>query len=571
MVGDRFTYSEIGKKEMKVVKLLSVLRMNRNHAVWIGVLGLLLLLLRAWPRLMHPEVWDEDGTRNLAGFLTFGFADVGNTVNGYLILVPKLLTMLAASVSITFYPLTSTILAWAVTLIVFVFIAKAPIRLKGGVLLAVACMLIPSDPENFGLPLYTFWWSALLLFVLVFWDENSSDQWSRALIIFLASLSSPVCLTTLPLFWARAVMFKNRSTELKLAVFASICAGIQLWAMWPIAKGGQLDLLTLPQIIPVFLGSYAVGNILPDFRWVLGWLTLAYIAVAVARNKSSWVLWVLVYLWVVSVLMSITRVDISIIHPALAGPRYFFFPFIVLSWLLLQFMISDKSWWIRGGAVALLALGVVNSYPVLDRKHDALDWRGHVYSCPQFSEYRLPVHSDGNAALAWSLPMKGKECADLLSRDFFASSAIEKTYPYRVIGAATDINLKNVNIPDISAVINNGWSGRDYYSITSRTMTLPSSYEIIGSFLTSNAEAGVLTFHMRRGQQILYRSEPKSKKQRIVIEGGNNRFYDTLPGTSEWVVLDFSNRLLPDEFNVQFVDGGDGWGEWSAIALRRHN
>jgi len=519
---------------------------------------------------MHPNVWDEDGTQNLPGFITSGISDLLTPVSGYLILVPKLITMLSASMSFVLYPFLSTLLAWCFALFVFVVIAQAPMRLAGGVFLAVACMLIPSDPEVFGLPLYTFWWSALLLFVLIFWDANSSSQSFRAVLLFFASLSSPVCLVTLPLFMGRAAIFKKRPTELKLAILAALCVGIQLWAMWPISKLAPLDLPRLPQIIPVFLGGYTIGNILPRFKWMLGCLTLAYIGTGVVRNRSSRVLWGLVYLWVVSVLMSSARVDVCYLDQALRGPRYFLFPFIILSWLLLQFAISDKSQWIRWLGAGLLVLGGVNALPVLGRHQDDLDWRGHVYSAIQFSEYALPIHYDGNAALSWSLPMSGSVCADLLGRDPFARPAAERTYPYRAIQMTT-LALKGLNAPDLSAIKTNEWKGLDYYSIVSGTTTLPALYEIKGSFLTSNAEVGVLTLHIRRGQQILFRSEPKSKKQRIVVAGGESNFYDALPLTSEWVILDFSNRLLHEEFDVRFIDGGTGWGEWSAIAVRKAN
>jgi len=99
------------------------------------------------------------------------------------LLVPKLITISAASISFSQYPLISTLLAWGVTLAVCYIIATAPIQLRGGLLLAVACLLVPSDPEVFGLPLYTFWWVSILLFVVVFWNQQSTDWGLRSAII----------------------------------------------------------------------------------------------------------------------------------------------------------------------------------------------------------------------------------------------------------------------------------------------------------------------------------------------------------------------------------------------------
>jgi hypothetical protein len=72
---------------------------------------------------------------------------------------------------------------------------------------------------------------------------------------------------------------------------------------------------------------------------------------------------------------------------------------------------------------------------------------------------------------------------------------------------------------------------------------------------------------MHRGEQVWFRSEPMSLKQRIIIVDSNGRYMEALPTTSEWVLLEFSNTSLPDEFEVKFVDGGDGREEWSAIGL----
>ena len=543
---------------------------NLKQDGFVVLLGLILLAVRAWPRLLYPEVWNEDAG-NLYGFFNNGISDLLTPVNGYLIVIPKIITMISAIISFNAYPLISIILAWIFTAFVFYTIARSPTYLSGGILLAIACMLVPSDPENYGLPLYTFWWSSLLLFVIIFWDEKNPSAWLRSLFIFFSSLSSPVCLVTLPLFWLRAVLFRKISLEFKLAVFATICTVLQLWAMWPIAREGQPSLQVIHQVIPVFIGGYAVGNIFPNIRWIAGLIIYTFIIVTITKNKSSLVIWGLVYLWVASVLMSVSRVDINIIHPVWGGPRYFFFPFIFQSWLLLQFALTDHSSYTRSGAWFFLMLGIINVYPVLDRKHDLLDWPGHVHTCTQFRQYTIPIHFNGDAILAWDLHwglnMKGEQCKDLLKNDFVDFSSGGKTYPYRVIDFASNADM--TNFPKLDAILRNEWSGSDYYSIVSGISTLPAGYRIIGSFSKSDAEDGMLILRMRRGMSVLFRSEPKSKKQRIVVEGSENLFFDTLPPTSKWTILDFSNRLLPEEFSVNFIDGGSGWGEWSAIALRK--
>jgi hypothetical protein len=556
---------------MRLSRLAVHEKIKSIPTLWLSLFIVALMLLRAWPRLFYPEVWDEDGTRNLAGFLTNGIADLWQPVNGYLIVIPKLITILSVSTSLTLYPLISIVLAWAFILFVLLVIAKAPIHLKGGVFLVFLCMLIPSDAENFGLPLYTFWWSALLLFVLVFWNEKFPNLWFRLPVIALASLSSPVCIITLPLFLTRAYIIKRNTAELIVAITASIFAGIQLWSMWPIASAGGnsgLNLLALQEIIPVFLGSYTAGNFFQNLNWIFGLLTLSYVLVGLIRHKSSWVIWTLCYLWSASVLMSITRVDINILNLALSGPRYFFFPFMILSWILLQLSLNDTKLWFRFTGICLLILSLINAIPVLYRQHDNLNWKDHISSCAHFSQYGIPVHFDGNISRAWSMSLEGNQCADLLQKDIFASLASKKTYPYQRIQIAIDTDLQNINAPEFSQISKNEWFGYDYDSTVTGKSSAPSGYKVIGSYIASDTDTGSITLRIHRGQQILFRTDSRSGLQRIEIMAHEESFFDEAPAAPKWVILDFSNRLLPEEFDVKFIDAGKTNGEWSAIAIK---
>lgn len=240
------------------------------------LLGFFLLLLRAWPRLFYPEVWIEDGTQNLTGFINEGAINIFSPVGGYLVVVPKMITFLSLTISFVAYPLISTIISWLFILFVFLVIAKAPTYLRGQILLAASCFLIPSDPECFGLPMYTYWWSSLLLFVLICWKENQ-NLILRAILLVIATLSSPVCLITLPLFWFRVWKFKKISSEMWLAIFATALSFSQVLVMIANSNPGQFNLSSIIWIIPTFFGSYLVGNLNPSQNWIMGLLVFLFI------------------------------------------------------------------------------------------------------------------------------------------------------------------------------------------------------------------------------------------------------------------------------------------------------
>ena len=389
-------------------------KLDSNPALFL--LASTLLLLRAWPRLFYPEVWAEDGTENLYGLINYGFIDVFRHVGGYLVLIPKLISFIALTISFSYYPLISILLAWAFTILVFFVIVKAPLYLRGQYFLAIACFLIPSDPECFGLPMYTYWWGALLLFVLVFWREDKGTIF-RICILGLASLSSPVCLVTFPLFWVRAVLFKRHSTELWIAIFASLFCAIQLSVMAIYGKPAEFNFSSAYLVIPVFLGSYLIGNLNFNWNWIFGFMLLIFMIIGFIRNRSV-PLGALYYLCFLGILMSIYRVDITILNPINAGPRYFFFPYILISWVLIQVLFLDTSFLIKTVAGILLSLSIINAIPHLGRTHDVLHWQDQITNCINSAQHDFPVHYAGSAKHSWSFRLTGKQCETLLQQDW---------------------------------------------------------------------------------------------------------------------------------------------------------
>ena len=376
-----------------------------------------LLLLRAWPRLLYPEVWAEDGTENLYGLIQNGPLDIFRPIGGYLVLIPRLISLLSLSISFTYYPIISTVFAWVFTIFVFVVIAKAPTQLKGQLFLAISCMLIPSDPECFGLPLYTYWWSALLLFLMVFWQPEQSNIF-RTILIGVCSLTSPVCLVTLPLFWIRAFTLKAYRSELYLAILASVCVGVQLCVMHFYGKPAEFNFSFSYLVIKLFFGTYVIGNLYPQANWLMGISLLVFISAGLLgiKNKS---LYALYYLLLVSILMSIYRVDISILNPINAGPRYFFFPFILLSWVLIQLIFDCRLLFFKIGATLFLCASLVNATPHLTRKHDRLDWGKQAMKCLHEEKTSFLVHNAGSADHAWSFTLTSEECARIMNRNLF--------------------------------------------------------------------------------------------------------------------------------------------------------
>jgi hypothetical protein len=119
------------------------------------------------------------------------------------------------------------------------------------------------------------------------------------------------------------------------------------------------------------------------------------------------------------------------------------------------------------------------------------------------------------------------------------------------------------NIANVSQILQSDWVGTDYHKSEF------SGYKIIGSFVRSEIEAGKIILKLKKGDKFLYRSGPRNQGQKILINANGLKNYNTeLPMAIDWVLLDFSDPALPQEFTLTMIDAGTRWGEWSAIGLR---
>ena len=113
-------------------------------AIFLGILA-----SRRWEQLASPQVWDEEG-RLISGCIHNGWFDLLIPVNGYLLLVPKLIVRASLAVSFYRYPLVAAIATLLFNSSVGLAVATAPTRLKGKAFCAAAIYLVPSNTEVFG-------------------------------------------------------------------------------------------------------------------------------------------------------------------------------------------------------------------------------------------------------------------------------------------------------------------------------------------------------------------------------------------------------------------------------------
>lgn len=525
--------------------------------------ALVLLRLRRGAQFLKPQVWDEDGTIIVADFLREGLGGFLLPVHDYYVTVSKIVSWLALQVSFVQYPAISTWLTVAGTIAIVLAVATAPTLLRGRWLCALLVLLVPTNSEVFAIPLYLFWWSAILLFLLCLWDPERPRTALRAGLAALAGMSSPAIFLAMPVLAARVLVFRARwREEAAVTAVAGVAAAIQLGTVVSQGiVGGKFPLLSfLQNVVPKYFGFFAVGHWLPQpaVLWAGGVAVLAVLALWTWREPRRFVAAVLLYLVFAAIAIASLRIDPVHAHPDTIGPRYFFFPYLLLFWALVQLLVAAPARWQQAAAGLAISAAVVNALPVFSRPHVDLRWADHVLSCLEFDRYRIPVQYDGTGMGLWYLPVTRETCARLLEKDPFRAAAEARgaaLLPYRVAkGVETERPLGRLLKDDMH--------GADF----ART-ALPGRV-VVGSFVQSDADLGSATFRLRRGESLMYRSGPRSAGQRLFIVGAEQRFASNLPVSLEWVTLDFSNRQLPEEFTVRVSDESGSYGEWSAFAAR---
>ena len=505
-----------------------------------------LLASRRWAQWVSPQVWDEEGAPELlinqgsgAGsllpdYIQFGWRALFMPINDYLLFVPKTISGLALTLSFSNYPFISTIISWLFITLVALAITYCPTHLKSRSLCAISVFLVPSDPEVFGLTLYTFWWASLLLFLIALWDEKQPLTWLRLVLLSIAGLSTPVIVIVLPLLYLRAWLYRQRRGEIVIAVAATAISAVQLFFILQGAASGTAPLRSaLTRTLPTFLGRFLLSTDNVQWQWAAALLLLIVIASWVFWNRRSLTVWSLVYLLFGSMALVVARVDPAILHPQLAGPRYFFFPFLLLGWILIQCYQSTGSIGVRVGVILFGALAFGGAVRVWSRTHDDLNWVAHVRSCVVFQNYTTPIQYDGHRESAWALKLTGQQCRQLLDRELISAPVLQSDHSTFPFTTEKTVAAEKPRLAHVKRV--------------------------------SGAEA--FSMRMRRGNRIVFRTSEPGKTNRVTIAESPQEFLTQLPIAKNWIVLEFSNTKLPEEFTAEFTITGGTANDWLEIAF----
>lgn len=411
-----------------IARVIGLWRRPVVKAIALSLLFALILLLRRGDSLLVPSVWNEDGKLILPDIVHNGLLTLVHSLNGYFVTIPKLIDLIAFGVSATQYPLINAILAWLVAIGVGLTVAFAPTVLRHRSLAALAVFLVPTDPEVFGIGLYTLWWAGILLLLVALWKPGEGRLLWRVLILGIAGLSSPVILIVAPLLVVRSARWRMRAeiVSAAVAVAAAIMQGIAIIentvnrsSPAPTGFNGA----SAPKMVGEYLAYSWTGS--ATIRIAAGF-ALAFVLIAgsvLVRGRPRWPAVALGYLLVGEIVLSLARTGGLDLDPVHAGPRYFFYPFVLISWFLLWLVTSWRWRPLVAVPIALLVLGLVNLPPGWSRHNVDLRWAQQVRACAAAEGPTVfEVQFAGTTDLTWHFSLDGRDCRAWLARDPFAGS-----------------------------------------------------------------------------------------------------------------------------------------------------
>jgi len=537
------------------------IKFNIRNIIILSILFGILLYFRRGHQLLHPEVWQEDGRYNIISFIDSGWANLLEPVAGYLITIPKLITNISMSISFIYYPEISTYLTWVFTIFVALVVVYSPTQLKYPLIASILVFFIPTDAENFGLPLYTFWFSGILLFLVAMWKENEK-QVLKNIILFVNGLSSPLIVLMVPIQIFRYVVFKHKTEELISLVIAILLSIIQISYILYIDTHTNIPIINLDfvyNLINKFFAYYYVRDFILSENILLlsGFYIIVLLGIYAYNNRRDNYYYILLFMLIASIGLSVIRVNPNLLHPILAGPRYFFFPYILLSWSLLYIIFKNKYYFFTTSPI--LALSIFLSFSHFGRIHDGLNWKNHIATCEKaHSLYTIPIHCNGNKNKTWSISLDPTQCKKLIKNDFFKIPKKDK-----IIFLLSKTNDKNITINQ-DDILDNTFISNAVYNPAKIKVLL--SY---GSYIHGDSDIGYIRFKANKNDIFAIKTGPiiKNQKIRILDKYGNILLKKSLDLNNQWGFYQLLDTI-PNNIIVEISDNGTGWGEWSAVAFR---
>jgi hypothetical protein len=380
-------------------------------------------------QLTRPYVWVEE-SQIIRHFLEDGWAGAFHPIQGYLILPANVLVALSTDLSFLRLPGLMYVFAVCVFVATVLLLVRPDSRwgdLNVRSAMAFAMVLVPTNPEIFGVLLYSFWWSTLWPLIILGWKRN---LWLlRAPLLAVGALSSPAAGALFPLYGV-AYLRNRRLRELVSSGILLAGLVVQIVIALDSTRAELLSRDADPRDVfeqtvrtPGLLATRWLSPASVDENFVLlvGTAFIAFLVIAALRlaffARRDEALLLTLAAGIFTVLSAVPAPLIS--SPTSGGPRYYFLPFVAMSWVLLTLWRDVLDMRVRVASAALLAvalLGLATTFSRTSEERAAnLSWREEIRDCgtSPAAVVPVPIYFDGSQKVFWSLTLTPARCREL--------------------------------------------------------------------------------------------------------------------------------------------------------------
>lgn len=394
-----------------------------------------IIIARRPSQFLSPYVWDEDGTQIIPNLINSGFWGIFEPVNGYMALSASLINYVSLRLSFIFQPYFSYWITLGVTFLLIFQIARK-LDFKWGIFPIIAVfLLVPTDPEVYAVGLYSFWLFgtyALLMMLLILKGSVAPDRLD-VLLITVALLSSPFAWVMFPVFLALLLSLDLNNLRRPYVLAALLGFVVQGYFILTESAGRPLKdflheiLQSVWLPIPTFFGNFIGHGLSIEVQYVAGALLLALVLyLQFLVLKKNWRMGVFLFAaGCVAIFLSWYRIPNLGIHPRLAGPRYFYYPYTVtlIYLILVPLLLNRRALAVVGTAV--IALALVLNFSILARKHYMWSWSYYAHKCVRTQgNTELLVFFDGKLQSPWSVSISQEDCQKLIQQSLLDSAVM---------------------------------------------------------------------------------------------------------------------------------------------------
>lgn len=340
---DKMLARTLLRLQLQLHSVIGLFHNKKFRIVFLLFFAVIILLWRRPGQFWYPYIFAEDGTFIIDQYISYGWKSLFYPVNGYYITTSRIINMLAFKISFWYYPELASLLTNLFTISVVFAVAYSPTHLKRPYLCAIMTLLVKTGSECFGVALYSFWWAGLLLVLAVIWQDGKRPL-LRNFFILLGGFSCPIVYIATPLLVFLAI-YKRKVNDIVAAIIVLIPCVLQIMVIHESYNAKITSTQLVSNILVNILGSYTFLQTRSFWLLLLGGILLAVILISHLKfsrlslksfiNDNLYYLLLLAWLGGV-ILASIYRVDWLRSDRRPLGffeHRYFFYPFIILSWL----------------------------------------------------------------------------------------------------------------------------------------------------------------------------------------------------------------------------------------------